>query len=151
MAGFGIAPNSHRLQRRANLRKKWKRWDLHPPHAACKAASPLWHMRSPVENGRLRGNYPLRGSAVRLRFIAGATAQGGEPSKHEIWSLAATPTRRQPAYKHFFPLPLVTAPANGIERKRFCTRSQLAYPEFAIMAARLDSTWRHAFSCFGFG
>lgn len=81
-----------------------------------------------------------------------AGCEGIEPPKHEIWSLAAIPTRRQPAYKHFFPLPLMTAPANAIQKVEVphtastCTsRDSVSWPPGS------KAHWQHAFSCFGFG
>jgi hypothetical protein len=69
---------------------------LHPPHAACKAASPLWHMRS-----------LLKGKMAGCEGIEPSVARGLE-SRRDTHSPTAC------IYKHFFPLPLVTGPTTAI-------------------------------------
>ena len=76
-----------------------------------------------------------------------AGSEGIEPSKHEIWSLAAIPTRRQPAYKHFFPLPLVTAPANAIQKVEAPhTTSTCTTQDSVSWPPGSKAYWQHAFS-----
>lgn len=70
------------------LKKWWRRRGLHPPHAACKAASPLWNMRPRrfLNPGKL------------------AHREGIEPSERRGWSPAAIPTRRRHAWFSFLEL-----------------------------------------------
>ena len=65
--------------------KWWRRWDLHPPHSACKAVSPLWNMR-PLGSVRITDsesqmNLLVNGMARRLGAAPSRFGFGGQTAR----------------------------------------------------------------------